>query len=230
METLHPDQAWQLKAACLGDDPVLFDWKDVEDLSGILGEEVSYREVRSLNELYFLEAKKSCNFCPVIEECEADAQYTGAYPWGVRGGLSPYDRPGIRPGYPVAADDMIEEKAAHDRVTAWNHFLKGTPTETLPEGLQAMLTPLRRAYVDGREPDAEWSRYYNPMSGRTYGPGVGWAISQDATRTVVKIMWQDGRGRLMSRFVNSRHVVYDVDITPRKLIEWPDGVDLPNTH
>lgn len=188
---------------------------------------MSHDKVRALNELKFHQAKVYCSSCPVLSQCEEDAQATRATPWGVRGGLSPYDRPDVEPGRILGDLDAAQIESAEANLRAWEGFLKGIPLNEMPKGAKDRLKGLKHRFVEGREPDAEWRTY--KFCGRTHVGGQGWAVSQDRTRSVVRVMYLSFDGKLLSKFVNRRDAVYDDVITPKVLMYWPEGIDLPIT-
>lgn len=224
--TSYPDQAWRLEAACLYEDPDLFDWKGPEDL-GLY--QNSTTSVRRLNEERFALAKQSCAWCPVLAECEADAIRTDAHVWGVRGGLSPYDRPDVKPGYLEVTQETLDAEAAEARERLWNHYLSGSPQTDLTRGDKVLLSAAKAQYADEHPQDAEWWAHKIKGAHRV-APGTGWALSQDRTMSVVKVMFPRPNGGLGYRLVNSINLAYDRDITPKVLIEWSDGIDLPHTR
>lgn len=226
MGTSYPDQAWRSRAACADADPEIFDWKDATELG------VPNAQTPKLNKARFAVAKEYCVTCPVISECEADAVYAGDVAWGVRGGLSPYDRPDVRPGNPMSDTQMVRDEAARALERAWEWFLEGGTFESGPYVPRGPWRAMQRAFVEGREPDAEWDEYTGYVNDldrhrRTVRAGSGWAVSQSGSASIVKVMYYDRAGRLVSRLAKSSRVRYDSLKTPRVLKKWPDEIDLP---
>ena len=172
--------------------------------------------------LRFAEANVSCARCDVREECNASAVYYGDAAFSVRGGISPYERPDVRVGRTMATPDLIEAERLRGRERAWNRFLQGLPLSELEEGHEKHLAAMKRAIAAGPH-TATW-RAQNSGDVSGWEAGAGGAISQDKTRSAVKVMYLTG-GRLVCRVLSSRHVVYDDDITPKELRKWPEGVD-----
>lgn len=229
MDTSPPDQAWRLKAACSDvEDPTIFDMMDSEEVKKLLPPDVAVMEgdlhpatVAKYNRLRFYEAKKTCARCEVREECNEEAIFFGDTAFGVRGGLSPYDRPDVRPGYPpfrTGAVDAEREKA-HQR--AWKRFMQGYPSGEGEGAYKAWLLGEKKALMTEARA-ASWAAVSNDAY--KHPAGEGWAISQDPTSSVVMVMYITSTGP-RSRFVSARRTVYDGDITPKELEYWPEGVD-----
>lgn len=224
-----PDQTWRLKAACREADPSLFDWSDADEVGDILhsGEfPAHHSKVKSFNEKKFAEAKKHCAVCPVLDDCERDAQISGDYSYTLRGGLSPYDRPGVKVGYPLATHaEALALEHARAREKALKAFRQGTPLNTLSRPAQEALRAFKQDMATA-PPDAHWDDF-NPGSWtmKPWKAGSGWAVSQDSTRSVVKVMYITEQG-LKTRLAPARYIRYDSTTTPRDLLEWQEGLDL----
>lgn len=186
-------------------------------------------KVRASNLERMREALAFCDVCPVMQTCSQDAEYYGDQVYTVRGGLTPYDVP-ERTGYPIGDTEFMDVEAVNARLRAWEHFEQGNGLEGLSAGLRAWLQAEKKLLAE-REPTAMWDDFtVKSWDGTKWTAGDGWAISQDKTRSVVKIMIKQKNGSLTTRLANTRYICYDEDLTPRTLVSWPEGMDLPETH
>jgi len=81
----YPDEDWIDRAACLGMDPSKFDLVMEEDyVSGALPSTL----FAELNEEHFLEARRACEGCPVLSQCEGGMGDVDGR-WVFRAGVSP---------------------------------------------------------------------------------------------------------------------------------------------
>lgn len=218
VKVLPPDLAWRLEAACSDADVNQFMVLDAEELG------VPPKKVASLNKARLaITREKFCNHCTVVAECEHSAQVEGSIAFSLRGGISPYDRRGVPVGR-TRPDGIskINKVLAGDR--EYESMLRGEPQN--PASRDAVRA---RNKARAQSPaDAHW-RAHKPgwaTENHSVEPGSGWALSQDLTRTVLMVLYHTNAG-LRTRFVEAKHVDYDVDATPRVLMNFPDKIEVP---
>lgn len=194
---------------------MIFDWQGANELG------VTNDKVKKVNLVRFQEALSFCHSCPVRQECNDDAVYHGDTTHSVRGGLTPYDRP-ERAGYPVGESTAALQESLEARLAIWNAFEEGRSHADTSHAARDWLQGTKRALAETPH-TAEWDTH-KPGGLRLFVGGSGWAISQDMTRSFVKLMYRTGPG-LTTRVAASSKVRYDKDSTPRTLRFWSHGLE-----
>lgn len=240
METSHPDTpkpalkgqaevtasppehlAWRLEAACQDADTDLFMIMDAEELG------CPPHQVASLNKMRLAYAREEfCDHCPVTAECNDSAVFEGSHAWSLRGGITPYEREGVKAGRPKP-DGLFKANSEADDAAEVRAWLRGEPIGDRQAGKDA-----RRRYLKGitEGPQTAFWEAHEVRGSRNPSPvsaGAGWALSQDLTGTVLMVAHRTGVG-MRTRYVMTAHTEFDQDSVPRVLVEgYPDGVTLP---
>lgn len=224
METSSPDHTWRFQAECLEADVNDFMLLDAEDL-GLSPKRA--KAIRSLNTLRLEETReKYCNHCSVVAECNDSAVREGSHAWSLRGALTPYEREGIKVGS-CQPDGIFEDNREADRAVAYKNFLAGKPLVGEAGRYARQSINARRS---SKPEDAFWEPHSIPSGKGTnaVSEGAGWALSQDPTGTTLMVLYRGAGGSLRTRFVLTKHTIFDSAATPRVLREgYPDGVTLP---
>lgn len=178
--------------------------------------------------MFFLEAKTYCENCPVLAECEDDGDRFGSLSYTLRGGKSPYDRD-LRVGYPMPTPRRNEEELWDAAQAAWKAFRQGFPLEGISSAVRSRLVAIKEDFTD-REPDCSWPDIPEEGNRHAWLAGEGWVVSQNQTKSVVKLMYRTSDGVFKSRLARASWIEYDRSTTPRELLEYPDGLEWATSY
>lgn len=106
--TMPRPEVWQDRAACLGEDPVVF---EIIDEDHVLGLGIGVNDRINLTNENFAIAEELCLSCPVMDACWKDSTPNDRE-WSYRAGRYPSRFTGVPRGRPVGSGgpDYVKEK------------------------------------------------------------------------------------------------------------------------